>query len=353
MSRMIEIPSDTSCFLCDSLFAQSSEIYVAYKCFCCINITAYCLQCDAKMRKLLGQGTFFKCVHCNKLTNAIDKIELAPPNSLQTNQIPDNNQNFSNALYKTPIKPFLSNSNIAINSIKQLPSSLKEKNGEESKENSLYSNKHMLNNFITDFNNINLTTCSKNIEEDQNLISTNLKILNNKNNRHERCFSNKSLVDSTSQKHFMASNDFSLLKTKNRINKLKCINDTLLQKKRDDSLDCNRTFAFKGYNKSKEKNNSIFESTKPKKIMSRLQVKVDGNDIESHSQFNICNTENNIMRSQNSLFNNVENGGKNNLFGFKIVGNDIFSEKNKGSEDLFGKNYYENTEGVKAKHKFY
>ena len=352
MSRMIEIPSDTSCFLCDSLFAQSSEIYVAYKCFCCINITAYCLQCDTKMRKLLGQGTFFKCVHCNKLTNAIDKIELAPPNSLQANQIPDNNLNLSNALYKTPIKPFLSNNNAALNSIKQLPSALKENNGEESKDNSLYSNKHMLNNFISDFNNINLTTCSKNIDENQK-IPANYKFLNNKNNRHERCFSNQSLVCSTSQKHFMASNDFSLLKNKNRINKLKCINDTLLQKKRDDSLDFNQTSVFKGYNKSKEKNNSIFGSTKPKKIMSRLQVKAGENNNESISQFNICNTENNVMRSQNNLFSNVENGGKNNLFGFKIEGNDIFSEKNKDNSELFGKNYYNDMEGIKAKHKFY
>ena len=76
MSQKVELPLDTKCYLCDSYYSQVHLIFIVYKCFLCMKLTPYCISCELKLQRLFGKGNFFKCMICNKLTNAIDKIEV-------------------------------------------------------------------------------------------------------------------------------------------------------------------------------------------------------------------------------------------------------------------------------------
>ena len=113
----MEVSIDSHCYLCDSFFAQSQEPYVVYKCFCCMKFTPYCIPCELKIQKLFGRGNFFKCIHCNKLTNAIDKIEINPSSQQQNLGQIHKGISLNNSFYKTPQKPFMEN-NVPISSIK-------------------------------------------------------------------------------------------------------------------------------------------------------------------------------------------------------------------------------------------
>ena len=106
MSESSEVSLDTQCFLCDLFFTQSNERFILNKCFCCVKFTLYCFSCELKIQRLFCRCNPFKCTYCNKLTIAIDKIEINPQNnihpisnSFETNssyfktQIRDNNRN--------------------------------------------------------------------------------------------------------------------------------------------------------------------------------------------------------------------------------------------------------------------
>ena len=114
MSQSIELPLDTKCYLCDSYYVNVCQSFIIYKCFKCKNCTPYCASCEIKLQKLFGKGNFFKCIHCDKLANAEDKIEVAP----SKNNLYENSNSNSNSFYKTPSKPFMEN-NIPISSIRQ------------------------------------------------------------------------------------------------------------------------------------------------------------------------------------------------------------------------------------------
>ena len=152
MSKSIKLPLNTQCFLCDSFYVQAQEPYFIYKCFCCMEYTPYCFSCELKIQKLFGCGNFFKCVHCKKLTNALDKIKISSPNqSINVNTV-SQQLSMNNTYFKTPIKPFLEN-NVPISSI------LEER---KDKINNNCDNKKMISNFINEFKLINLINSNKN-----------------------------------------------------------------------------------------------------------------------------------------------------------------------------------------------
>ena len=178
MSKKIELPSDTKCFLCDSYYGIH-QTFIVYKCFICMNYTPYCMPCEFKLQRLFGKGNFFKCINCDKLTYASDKIEISPSNNSNNINI---NMNPINPFLKTPSKPFMEN-NVPISSIRHINNTnfltKMKKNEEDSKDNNgdYATNKKMLMNFLNDFNQINI-----NIPLNENSPNDiNLSPFNNKN----------------------------------------------------------------------------------------------------------------------------------------------------------------------------
>ena len=307
MSETIELPLNIQCYLCDSLFCQSQQIYILYKCFTCMKFTPYCLPCELKMQKLLGRGIFFKCNYCDKLTNALDKIEVSPQNFLMnmnplTNSISINN----NPCLKTPIKPLDSNQQSSSIKYNKIISLAKPKTEEERKDNSI--NNDVLTNFINEFKKVELEINSKNngisqigdirnCSESNNNLKKNNSISLHKGNIYN--YSNKTLANSNSVNKLNKINDFSLLKSRKRFNK-GFGNATFLGKKRDDS---NSPINLRGCNKSKEKSESIsasrdiFGTTKPKRIITKNNLKL-GRTINGLNNFNngLCSTSNNSRR---------------------------------------------------------
>lgn len=327
MSQPVEISLDTLCYLCDSFLAQSQEPYVVYKCFCCMKFTPYCFSCELKIQKLFGRGNFFKCVHCNKLTNAIDKIEINPSkHPINSNQI-QKGISINNSFYKTPTKPFVEN-NAPISSIKCVSSNylVSQKNEEERKDNNISTSNKMLSNFINEFNMINLALNSnknnvpqvnqnQNCQDSHNNLNNNSVYLsqnNNNNIQNNSNLMNRTLTTSGSVNNFKKISNFSLLRSKRRLNKKFCLNDTFLGKKRDES---NMKSEFRGYNKSKEKtisinkNKDIFGTTKPKKLISRNMSKVYKTENNINNNLTCSNIElgrviNNFKR-ENCELNNI------------------------------------------------
>jgi hypothetical protein len=262
------------------------------------------------MQKLFGRGNFFKCFHCNKLTYALDKLEINPTN--HSNNLQKGISTNNNSFYKTPTKPFVNNT--PINSLRCMPNnnySLNQNCEEERKENNANNagnNNKMLSNFINEFNMINLALNSnknENPHQSQNCPNshnnyTNNTISINNNNENSSNIINRTLVSSSSVNNFKTINDFPFMKSRRRLNKKYCLNglnETFLGKKRDES---NMKSEFRGYNKSKEKNNinnknkNIFGTTKPKRLISKNMSK-------------ICKTENNINNNLTTS-SNIELG---------------------------------------------
>ena len=178
MSHPVELPLDTKCYLCDTYYANSQESFFAYKCFLCMKFTSYCMSCELKLQKLFGKGNFFKCMFCDKLTNALDKLEIAS----QKAKYNINNNSF----FKTPSKPFMEN-NIPISSIRQNNKSnfFINNNEEERKDNNNIPNNMVISNFLNDFNkiNINLALNKKSLNDNKSIssLNTNNKIFLNRN----------------------------------------------------------------------------------------------------------------------------------------------------------------------------
>ncbi len=372
MTQQVEISLDTQCYLCESFLAQSQRPYTVYKCFRCMKCTYYCFSCELIMQKLFGQGNFFKCVHCNKLSNAIDKIEINPLNILnRPNQIqkvmPVNNNTF----YKTPTKPFMEN-NVPISSIRSFNTNYainqNNNNEEERKDNNnnansninANTNNNMLSNFINEFSMINLALNSNKNDIPQinqnhhypnsysnninnNSINFNQNISNSNNNiQNNSNLANRTLTSSGSVSNFRKVNDFSLLRSKRRMNRKFCLNETFLGKKRDEY---NMKSEFRGYNKSKDKmtiknqeqnRRNIFGTTKPKKLISRNMSKVYNteNNINNYTKIEIEPNNVNVInnnKKDNFQLNNVFSNNNNSL-GFAL-----FNDNNMRS-NLFNKN---------------
>lgn len=293
MSQSMELPLDTRCYLCDSYYANIHQPFVIYKCFKCKKLTPYCISCEIKLQKLFGKGNFFKCTHCDKLANAEDKVEVGP----STNS--NNNINLNNSFYKTPSKPFMEN-NIPISSIRQSNNGnnffVKVNNTVEERKNNANDRsknspeKIMLSHFLEDFNKMNINFALKNRS-------------NNTNNGNKQ---NNNM------------NDFSLLTSRNRLNKRFCLNESLLGKKRDESLN---TTEFRGFNNYRERQNSKINIRNPsrgkfKNLISMKMSKVYNND-EMANTINEYNKKNNNNPFMINLFtekNRNNDNMKSNLF---------------------------------------
>ena len=293
MSQSMELPLDTRCYLCDSYYANIHQPFVIYKCFKCKKLTPYCISCEIKLQKLFGKGNFFKCTHCDKLANAEDKVEVGP----STNS--NNNINLNNSFYKTPSKPFMEN-NIPISSIRQSNNGnnffIKVNNTVEERKNNANDRsknspeKIMLSHFLEDFNKMNINFALKNRS-------------NNTNNGNKQ---NNNM------------NDFSLLTSRNRLNKRFCLNESLLGKKRDESLNATE---FRGFNNYRERQNSKINIRNPsrgkfKNLISMKMSKVYNND-EMANTINEYNKKNNNNPFMINLFtekNRNNDNMKSNLF---------------------------------------
>ena len=293
MSQSMELPLDTRCYLCDSYYANIHQPFVIYKCFKCKKLTPYCISCEIKLQKLFGKGNFFKCTHCDKLANAEDKVEVGP----STNS--NNNINLNNSFYKTPSKPFMEN-NIPISSIRQSNNGnnffVKVNNTVEERKNNANDRsknspeKIMLSHFLEDFNKMNINFALKNRS-------------NNSNNGYKQ---NNNM------------NDFSLLTSRNRLNKRFCLNESLLGKKRDESLNATE---FRGFNNYRERQNSKINIRNPsrgkfKNLISMKMSKVYNND-EMDNTINEYNKKNNNNPFMINLFtekNRNNDNMKSNLF---------------------------------------
>ena len=293
MSQSMELPLDTRCYLCDSYYANIHQPFVIYKCFKCKKLTPYCISCEIKLQKLFGKGNFFKCTHCDKLANAEDKVEVGP----STNS--NNNINLNNSFYKTPSKPFMEN-NIPISSIRQsnngnnffvkVNNTVEERKNNASDRSKNSPEKIMLSHFLEDFNKMNINFALKNRS-------------NNSNNGNKQ---NNNM------------NDFSLLTSRNRLNKRFCLNESLLGKKRDESLNATE---FRGFNNYRERQNSKINIRNPsrgkfKNLISMKMSKVYNND-EMANTINEYNKKNNNNPFMINLFtekNRNNDNMKSNLF---------------------------------------
>ena len=293
MSQSMELPLDTRCYLCDSYYANIHQPFVIYKCFKCKKLTPYCISCEIKLQKLFGKGNFFKCTHCDKLANAEDKVEVGP----STNS--NNNINLNNSFYKTPSKPFIEN-NIPISSIRQsnngnnffikVNNTVEERKNNASDRSKNSPEKIMLSHFLEDFNKMNINFALKNRS-------------NNSNNGNKQ---NNNM------------NDFSLLTSRNRLNKRFCLNESLLGKKRDESLNATE---FRGFNNYRERQNSKINIRNPsrgkfKNLISMKMSKVYNND-EMANTINEYNKKNNNNPFMINLFtekNRNNDNMKSNLF---------------------------------------
>ena len=324
----MDVSIDSHCYLCDSFFAQTQEPYVVYKCFCCMKFTPYCIPCELKIQKLFGRGNFFKCIHCNKLTNAIDKLEINPSNQQKNIGQIHKGISINNSFYKTPQKSFIEN-NVPISSIKCNNSSnnnyiINSKNNEERKDNNSngIGNSTMLSNFINEFKMINLALNSSKNDlsqncQTQNRFNINDNYMNNtiscsvNGNSIDNHKGNKILINSGSMQNLNNVSDHSLLKSKDRLNKRFVLNNTFLGKKRDES---DKKSEFRGYNKSKNKvpsssiDKNVLGTTKSKKIITRKMHKICKTDADMRN----FNTENielkpavNDFRKENVELSNI------------------------------------------------
>ena len=304
MSQSIELPLDTKCYLCDSYYVNVCQSFIIYKCFKCKNCTPYCASCEIKLQKLFGKGNFFKCIHCDKLANAEDKIEVAP----SKNNLYENSN--LNSFYKTPSKPFMVN-NIPISSIRQSNNSnnyfFKANNAEEERKNNgnernnnndnspSDNNKIMLSHFLNDFNKMNINFSLKNISNNNNISNgtsynnknylNNNTTVNNSNRNINISDISREVNNPTSISNYPKNdmNDFSLLTSRNRLNKRFCLNESLLGKKRDESANNNE---FRGLRQNSKINIRNPSKGKFRNLISMKMSKVYNNDEMSNNNAN-------------------------------------------------------------------
>ena len=291
-----------------------------------MKFTPYCLSCQIKMQRLLGQGIFFKCVYCDKLSSALENIEINPQNfQLNLNSL-IKPLSKNNSYLKTPIKPFEPNSQLSSIKFNKIINLANPKNEEERKDNTTVNNKNVIANFIDEFKKVELEINSKNNgisqigqiinfpESNNNKMNINSISLNkNDNNNEFSNFSNRTLTNSSSVNNLNKINDFSLLRSRKKF--IKGFGKaTFLGKKRDDS---NTNNEFRGRNESNEKIDStsmsrdVFGTTKPKRLMTKNIVKFGKNNNEINNSNNdtigLCSTSNNSRRQIIGLKSSIMN----------------------------------------------
>lgn len=353
MSESLELSLNTQCYLCDLFFTQSNEPFILYKCFCCMKFTPYCFSCELKIQRLFGRGNFFKCVYCNKLTNAIDKIEINPQNiQKNVNPILNSLSTKNSSYFKTPIKSLIENNSLLNNIKLNRNNNPNSKNEEERKDNnnSIISNDNniVISNFIKEFSLFDLANNSRNMTKiknpeiiNNNMMNNSLTIIrdNNNNNyfKNNRDTSNignrnRTLTNSNSVNDYRKMNDYSLLKDRKRINRKLCVNNNFLGKKRDES---DKSVELRGHNKSKDKiRPNINENTKGNHLITKNMSRLYSNGFDDnsltrgklglYSAVNNSRTEyfdlKNIMK-YNGSFGNPSNDNNN-------INNNIFSNRN-------------------------
>jgi hypothetical protein len=221
--------------------------------------------------------------------------------------------------------------NIPISSIRQSNNSnnyfFKANNAEEERKNNgnernnnndnspSDNNKIMLSHFLNDFNKMNINFSLKNISNNNNI--SNGTSFNNKNylNNNNTTMNNSNNI-SNYPKNDM--NDFSLLTSRSRLNKRFCLNESLLGKKRDDSLNATE---FRGFNNYRERQNSKINIRNPsrgkfKNLISMKMSKVYNNDEMANTinEFNKKNNNNPFMIKLVTEKNRNNDNMKNNLF---------------------------------------
>jgi len=272
------------------------------------------MPCELILQKLFGKGNFFKCSECDKLTNALDKYEVAPSNNI----------NLNNSFYKTPSKPFLEN-NVPISSIHQntnINFLIKKNDDEEERKDNNNRNpspkKIMLSHFLDDFKNINFDLAmSKNKNKDisnTNFMNNTITVNNSRNNSINPFISSKGedkrSTNLSTISNYQKINDFSLLTSKNRLNKRFCLNESLLGRKREDSENANE---FRGYNKYKERQNSKINDRNPSRGKFKNLIAMKMSRVYNNDNNNSKEIENNSF----VINNNVNNSG----FGFNLIKN--------------------------------
>ena len=345
-TQQIELPLQTKCSLCDMFYAQSQKPFIIYKCFCCLKLTPVCLSCELIMQRLLGKGNFFKCIHCNKLSSSLDKFEINP--SSQQNSLHQRTLSSTSSFFKTPIKPFLDN-NTLVNSVNQFISN------EEKKDNSNIC-PTAISNFIKEFSSFdigknpnisNLGQMGNNSVNNNNLLNNSL-FINKKNRRNITGTSNilnRTLTSSNSVNDIRKINDFSLLKTRRRINRRFCLNDSFLGRKRDDSQFKEE---LRGCNKSKDRvpsnnsNRNVFGTINPKRLITPRFYRNKNNE-------NNTNTLTKCKFGLSSAINNYKfNGGFSNPLANSLNLNNLLINQN----GIFGQGM--NTiSGTATPHKFF
>ena len=310
MSQKLELPLDTQCFLCDSYYSQIHSIFVVYKCFMCMKFTPYCLSCELKLQRLFGKGNFFKCMICDKLTNALDKIEVTPCN---------NNIN-NNSFYKTPSKPFMEN-NIPISSIRHNGTSNFlinfNKDEEEKKDNN--TDKIMISNFLNDFNKININLALN--KKSNNDLGNSSLINTSRNNIPDISKVGQTLVNSSNLSTFKKDNDYSLLKSRSRLNKRLCLNESLLGRKRDDS---ENNIKLNRHNRSRGKFKNLISMK-----MSKVYNKEDRENAVDEYQKKNSEIKNVFLSSNNESINNGLGFG---LLSERNKNNNLFSNNQRGMD---------------------
>ena len=301
MSLSFQLPSNTKCYLCDSFYSNNLQSFIVYKCFLCMKLTPYCMSCEFKLQKLFGKGNFFKCSHCDKLTNALDKIEIAPSNN--------------NSFYKTPTKPFMEN-NVPISSIRPnnsinflIKKDEDEERKDENNDRNNSPNEIMLSRFLDDFNKINLNNKRNNNISNNNFMNNTIAVNNNRSiNPFIISKDNNNNLSSVS--NYNKINDFSLLTSKNHLNKRFCLNESLLARKREDSENANE---FRGYNRYKEGQNPKINDRNPSRGKFKNLIAMKMSRVYNNDNNNSKEIENNSF----VINNNVNNSG----FGFNLIKN--------------------------------
>ena len=311
MSQKVELPLDTKCYLCDSYYANIHQVFVVYKCFICLKFTSYCMSCELKLQRLFGKGSFFKCSYCDKLTNALDKIEIEPPN---------NNKNVNsfnnNSFYKTPSKPFLEN-NAQISSIRYNNNDNNyflrmNQQEEERKDNT---NKIVISNFLNDFNKIDINFRKQKGNNNPTYNSPFVNTITN-NNRNINISNvtkdtNRTLNNSNSISNYNKINDFSLLTSRNRLNKRFCLNESLLGKKRDDSENNVRLNTSRGKFKNlismkmskvykNGKDNNEMDNIRDEQIKKKCEIKTEL--LSKKNNYGFCDNNDNIVNNSINPF---------------------------------------------------
>ena len=352
LSGSFQLSLNSQCYLCDLFFTQSNEPFILYKCFCCMKFTPYCFSCELKIQRLFGIGNLFKCVYCNRLTNAIEKIEIENQNIQNNKNSNFNSNSFSTrnaSSFKTPIKSLIE-SNSLINNIKlnkiNNPSSYNEEERKDNNNSIIPTDNNSISNFINEFkeislfdlaNNSNMTKMRNQPINKKNSMNNSLTIKDNNNINNNGVSNfvnrNRTLTNSNSMNDFRKINDYSLLKDRKRIKRKFFINNEFLGKKRDES---DNNYELRGFNKSKDRNcSNNNRNAKVKTLISKQMSKLYSNNNDDSSltrgNFGLYSAVNN-SRTEFDLKNNLMrfNGifGNSSGINFNNISNNMYSNKN-------------------------